>query len=144
MNTKPENNREEVTGRNYVTRRFASPYPAFVALAIAAALFPNPAVGQLKLESLNANGRLTWNDPGGTGTHYAVQWTTAELTNWYSWQDAQARLSGLGPTGSVYVPMFYRMVSPDPTYHSNAYYSYFEGLPAFNPITRRCAWPRRR
>jgi ribonuclease Z len=47
------------------------------------------------------------------------------LTNWYSWQDAQAQLSGLGPTGSVYVPMFYRMVNPDPTYHSNATYTYY-------------------
>jgi ribonuclease Z len=116
-------------------REFASSYPAFVALAIAAALFPNPAVGQLMIDSINTDGKLTWNDPGGTGTHYAVQWTTAALTNWYSWQDAQARLSGLGAKGSVYVPMFYRMVTPDPTYHSNAYYTYFEGLPAFNPTT---------
>src|ERR1035437_4053325 len=101
MNTNPENNKEGISRQNYLTRRFASSYPAFVALAIAAALFPNPAVGQLTIESLNANGQLTWNDPGGTGTHYAVQWTTAKLTNWYSWQDAQAQLSGLGLKGSV-------------------------------------------
>ena len=115
--------------------RFASSYPAFFALAIAAALFPNPAVGQLKIESLDTNGRLAWNDPGGTGTHYAVQWSTSGLTNWYNWQDAQAQLSGLGPTGSVYVPMFYRMVNPDPTYQSNATYSYFQTLPTLDPLT---------
>ena len=115
--------------------RFASSYPAFFALAIAAALFPNPAVGQLKIESLDTNGRLAWNDPGGTGTHYAVQWSTSGLTNWCNWQDAQAQLSGLGPTGSVYVPMFYRMVNPDPTYQSNATYSYFQTLPTLDPLT---------
>jgi ribonuclease Z len=89
------------------------------------------------IDSFNADGRLSWKDPGGTGTQYAVQWTAAGLglTNWYSWQDAQAKLSGLGPTGSVYVPMFYRMVNPDPTYHSNATYTYFQRLPAFNPLT---------
>lgn len=117
-------------------RRFASAYPTFVALAIAPGLFPTPAVGQMMIDSINTQGQLTWNDPGGTGTHYAVQWTAAGLTNWYSWQDAQAQLSGLGPKGSVYVPMFYRMVSPDPTYHSNAYYTYFQGLPAFDPNTQ--------
>ena len=116
-------------------RNCSNIYPTFVALAVAAGLFPYPAVGQMMIDSINAQGRLTWNDPGGAGTHYAVQWTTAGLTNWYSWQDAQARLSGLGPQGSVYVPMFYRMVSPDPTYQSNASYTYFEGLPAFNPTT---------
>ena len=116
-------------------RRFASSYPVFVALAVAAALFPNPARGQLTIDSFNANGLLSWNDPGGTGTHYAVQWSTAGLTNWYSWQDAQAQLSGLGPTGSVYVPMFYRVVTPDPTYQSNATYTYFQALPAFDPPT---------
>ena len=114
-------------------RKCSSTYPTCLALAVAAALFPNPAAGQLMIDSIHANGRLTWNDPGGAGTHYAVQWSDAGLTNWYSWQDAQARLSGLGPRGSVYVPMFYRMVSPDPTYYSNAYYTYFEGLPTINP-----------
>ncbi len=115
--------------------RFASSYPTFVALAILAALLPNPARGQLEINSFTRDGKLSWNDPGGTGTHYAVQWSTAGLTNWYSWQDAQAQLSGLGPKGSVYVPMFYRMVNPDPTYQSNAFYTYFQSLPLFNPTT---------
>ena len=108
-------------------RRFASSYPTFIALAIAAVVLPSPACAQLKIESMHSNGQLTWNDPGGTGTHYAVQWTAAGLglTNWYSWQDAQTMLSGLGATGSVFVPMFYRMVNPDPTYNSNATYSYY-------------------
>ena len=110
-------------------------YSVFVAVAILAALSPNPARGQMEIKSFDANGQLSWSDPGGTGTHYAVQWSTAGLTNWYSWQDAQAQLSGLGPTGSVYVPMFYRMVTPDPTYKSNATYSYYEKLPAFDPLT---------
>ena len=111
-------------------KKLASSYPTVVVLAIAAALFPSPASGQLKIESLSSNGQLTWNDPGGTGTHYAVQWSAAGLTNWYSWQDAQAQLSGLGSTGSVYVPMFYRMVNPDPTYQSNATYTYYsQNLP---------------
>lgn len=115
--------------------RFASSYPTFVALTILAALLPNPAHGQLEINSFTRDGKLTWNDPGGTGTHYAVQWSTSGLTNWYSWQDAQAQLSGLGPKGSVYVPMFYRMVNPDPTYQSNAFYTYFQSLPPLNPIT---------
>jgi ribonuclease Z len=31
--------------------------------------------------------------------------------------------------------MFYRMVTPDPTYQSNAFYTYFQGLPPFDPRT---------
>jgi ribonuclease Z len=110
-------------------------YSVFFAVVVLAALLPNPARGQFEITSFTQDGKLTWNDPGGTGTHYAVQWSTSTLTNWYSWQDAQARLSGLGPTGSVFVPMFYRMVTPDPTYYSNASYTYFQGLPAFDPTT---------
>ncbi len=111
---------------------------AFAAVAVVTVFSPNPAHGQFVIDSLEMNGELSWNDPVGTGTHYAVQWTAPGLglTNWYSWQDAQARLSGLGPTGSVFVPMNYRMVTPDPTYRSNATYSYyFEKLPLFNPLT---------
>ncbi len=98
---------------------------ALFAPAIAAALFASPARGEMVIDSFTSDGKLSWKDPGGTGRHYAVQWSTADLTNWYSWQDAQAKLSGLGPTGRVYVPMFYRMVNPDPTYQSNASYTYY-------------------
>ena len=107
----------------------------FVAVTILAALFPNPARGQLEIKSFGANGHLRWDDPGGTGTHYAVEWAGAGLTNWYSWQDAEACLTGLGATGAVSVPMFYRVVTPDPTYNQTQHYTYFEKLPAFNPLT---------
>lgn len=117
------------------SKRFASTSSAFAALAITVVLFPPMAHGQLKIDSLSPDGKLSWSDPGGTETHYAVQWSTAELTNWYSWQDAQARLSGLSPTGSVQVPIFYRMVSPDPTYQPSATYTYFQGLPPLDPNT---------
>ncbi len=106
-----------------------------VAAAILAVLLLSPVHGQLEITSFTQEGKLSWNDPGGTGTHYAVQWSAAGLTNWYSWQDAQARLSGLGSTGAVDVPMFYRMVSPDPTYQPTASYSYFHSLEAFDPLT---------
>ena len=116
-------------------QRTLSYYPTFAALAAAVALSPNAANGQMTIDSFTANGLLSWQDPGGTGSQYAVQWSAAGLTNWYNWQDAQAKLSGLGPTGSVFVPMFYRMVNPDPTYHSNATYSYFQTLPPLDPLT---------
>ncbi len=106
-----------------------------LAAALLAALVPNPVHGQLAINSLTQDGKLSWSDPGGTGSHYAVQWSAAGLTNWYSWQEAQARLSGLGATGSVNVPMFYRMVSPDPSYQPTASYSYFQTLEGFNPLT---------
>jgi hypothetical protein len=35
----------------------------------------------------------------------------------------------------VEVPMFYRMVTPDPTYQASASYSYYQNLEAFNPLT---------
>lgn len=43
--------------------------------------------------------------------------------------------SGLGPTGVVSVPMFYRMVSNDPTYNPYASYTYFDKLPLLDPLT---------
>lgn len=107
----------------------------FVAVAILAALFSNPARGQLEIKSFGANGQLRWDDPGGTGTHYAVEWASSGLTNWCSWQDANAGLRGLGATGTVAVPMYYRVVTPDPTYDRTQYYSYYEKLPPFNPLT---------
>ncbi len=112
-------------------------YPIFVAVAIAAALVPPLARGQLKINSLNGNGVLSWSDPGGSGSHYALQWSPSLLgSNWMSWQDAEAQLSGLGPTGTVSVPMFYRVVNPDPTYVSNATYTYYyQTLAPFKPTT---------
>lgn len=109
-------------------------YSLLIAVAITG-LLPNPAIGELEINSLSQDGKLTWSDPGGTGTHYAVQWSDNGLTNWCSWQDAQKRLSGLGATGSVNVPMFYRMVTPDPTYNQTASYSYVQTLEGFNPLT---------
>lgn len=110
-------------------------HAALAAAATLTILLASQVRGQLTIDSLNANGQLTWSDPGGTGTHYAVQWSAAGLTNWYSWQDAQAALSGLGATGTVSVPMFYRMVSPDPTYKPTQSYTYFQNLPPFDPLT---------
>ncbi len=113
----------------------ASCCSVFVAVAILAMLLPNPAGGQLEITSFHGNGELSWADPGGTGTHYAVQWSAGGMTNWGSWQDAQADLSGLGATGTVAVPMFYRVVAQDPTYKANASYTYFQKLPPFDPLT---------
>jgi ribonuclease Z len=107
----------------------------FVALAIAAVFFTPLARGQLKIDSFGANGLLSWSDPGGTGTHYAVQWAPAVDGPWLNWQDAVARLTGLGPTGTTNVPMFYRVVTPDPTYQATNTYTYFQGLEPFNPNT---------
>lgn len=108
---------------------------ALMGAAILVMLGANPAHAQLEIQSLTRDGKLSWNDPDGSGTHYAVQWSNRGLTNWYSWQDAQALLSGLGPTGSVDVPMFYRLVTPDPTYQASASYSYYQNLEAFDPLT---------
>ncbi len=107
----------------------------FVAVAMLAALCATRAQGQLEVTAFDANGQLSWNDPAGTGTHYAVQWSSSGLSNWYSWQDAEETLSGLGATGTVSVPMFYRVVTPDPTYNETQSYTYFRNLPPFNPLT---------
>lgn len=111
--------------------------PILTVLAVVALLFPRLVCGQLTINSISSNGQLSWSDPGGAGTHYAVQWAPSlQSTNWMSWQDAVASLSGLGPTGTVAVPMFYRMVTPDPAYKSNATYSYYyQQLQSFKPTT---------
>ena len=94
------------------------------------------AFGQAAVTDFDETGQIRWDDPGGTGTHYAVQWSTSGLSNWMSWQDAEATLSGLGPTGTAAVPMFYRVVSQDPTYEpTESYTYYFKQLPLFNPLT---------
>lgn len=110
-------------------------FPAFVAMAIGAALFTNLAHGQTEITNFGSNGELSWDDPGGTGTHYAVQWASAGISNWSSWQDAEANLTGLEATGTVAVPMFYRVVTPDPTYEATESYTYFQKLPPFDPLT---------
>ena len=116
-------------------RRSGSYYPTFVALVIAAVLFPPLARGQLQINSFGANGELSWSDPAGTGTHYAVQCAPSVQGPWQNWQDAVTDLTGLGPTGTASVPMFYRVVTPDPTYHSNAFYTYYQRLEGFDPTT---------
>ncbi|MCX6924674.1 MAG: MBL fold metallo-hydrolase [Verrucomicrobia bacterium] len=95
-------------------------------VASGAVLAPVLALAQLKIDSFSNNGVLSWSDPGGTGSHYAIQWSPSlSSTNWYNWSDSMTNFTGLGPTGSVTVPMYYRMVVPDPTYYSNATYSYY-------------------
>ena len=122
--------------KRHPVRNCLSIYPTFIALIIAAALFPPAARGQLKILSFATNGVLTWNDPGGSGTHYAIQWASPVNSHWYNWQDSMTNFTGLGPTGAVTVPMFYRMVVPDPTYQTNATYSYYyQQLPLFKPTT---------
>lgn len=110
-------------------------WAVFFAAAFLAAPRPAPAQAKPEVTSFDANGQLSWNDPAGTGTHYAVQWSSSGLSNWYSWQDAEESLTGLGPTGSVSVPMFYRVVTPDPAYDETQTYTYYRSLPPFNPLT---------
>jgi ribonuclease Z len=112
-------------------------YSILIALLLATALAGTLALGQLKINSFSGNGTLSWSDPGGAGTHYGIQWSPSlEGSNWMSWQDAVSQLTGLGPTGMVSVPMFYRVVNPDPTYVSNATYSYYyQTLAPFKPTT---------
>ena len=67
----------------------------------------------LKINSLSQNGVFTWSDPGGSGNHYAIQWAPTVNGPWTNWLDSANNFTGLGATGSVTVPMFYRMVVPD-------------------------------
>lgn len=102
---------------------------AFVAAAIVATFNPYPAHGQLGIPSFGANGQLSWNDPGATGTNnYAVEWASSLNGNWKSWRDAEATLIGLGLRARLRVPMFYRVVATDPRTATQRY-SYFENLP---------------
>ncbi|HNX36267.1 MAG TPA: MBL fold metallo-hydrolase [Kiritimatiellia bacterium] len=99
-------------------------------------LFQAAAWGQLQITSFQGDGTLTWNDPGATGTNnYAVEWASSLNGNWSSWQDAAGRLSGLGASGSVAVPMFYRVVATDPTNAATQRYTYFQELPPLDPLT---------
>ena len=94
------------------------------------------AFGQAEITAFDGNGQISWDDPGGTGTHYAVQWSASGLSNWMSWQDAEASLAGLGATGTAAVPMFYRVVAQDPTYEPTETYTYYyKNLPLFDPLT---------
>ena len=93
------------------------------------------AFGQTEITAFDGNGQISWDDPGGTGTHYAVQWSASGLSNWMSWQDAEATLAGLGATGTAAVPMFYRVVAQDPTYKATESYTYYDKLPSFDPLT---------
>ena len=111
------------------TRGWAAEIAAATALAAAAAF------GQAEITAFGGNGQISWDDPGGTGTHYAVQWSSSGLSNWMSWQDAEATLAGLGATGTAAVPMFYRVVAQDPAYEPTESYTYFDRLPPFDPLT---------
>ena len=91
--------------------------------------------GQITIQSFDTNGELRWHDPQGTGSHYAVQWASSPAGPWLSWADAVERLSSLGPTGEASVPLFYRVVNPDPQYRATETYSYFQSLPEFDPLT---------
>ena len=94
------------------------------------------AFGQAEVTAFDGNGQISWDDPGGTGTHYAVQWSSSGLSNWMSWQDAEATLAGLGATGTAAVPMFYRVVAQDPAYEATETYTYYyKDLPLFDPLT---------
>ena len=102
----------------------------------AIALAAIAAYGQAEVTAFDGNGQISWDDPGGTGTHYAVQWSASGLSNWMSWQDAEATLAGLGATGTAAVPMFYRVVAQDPTYEPTETYTYYyKELPLFDPLT---------
>ena len=102
----------------------------------AGALAAAAAFGQTEITAFDGNGQISWDDPGGTGTHYAVQWSASGLSNWMSWQDAEATLAGLGATGTAAVPMFYRVVARDPTYDpAETYTYYYRNLPLFDPLT---------
>lgn len=105
-------------------------------IAAAWALAAATAFGQAEITAFDGNGQISWDDPGGTGTHYAVQWSASGLSNWMSWQDAEATLAGLGATGTAAVPMFYRVVAQDPTYEPTETYTYYyKELPLFDPLT---------
>ena len=106
-----------------------------VGIALVGLLAAGAAHGQAEITAFDGNGQISWDDPGGTGTHYAVQWSTSGLSNWMSWRDAEATLAGLGATGTAAVPMFYRVVAQDPTYDATASYTYFDRLPPFDPLT---------
>jgi ribonuclease Z len=121
--------------KKHLSSRSAIAGLALVVFTIAVVLFPPRARGQLQIDSIGENGLLSWSDPGGTGTHYAVQWAYSAQGPWLNWQDAVTRLTGLGPAGTTNVPMFYRVMTPDPNYYSNATYTYFQGLDTFDPKT---------
>lgn len=108
----------------------------WLAGGFAAAALATAAWGQAEVTAFDGNGQISWDDPGGTGTHYAVQWSASGLSNWMSWQDAEATLAGLGATGTAAVPMFYRVVAQDPTYDpAETYTYYYRNLPLFDPLT---------
>lgn len=119
--------------RTLMKKQPLSIMPVFTALVVVAVLAPLLVRGQLKVDSFGANGVLSWSDPGGGGTNYAVQWASTVDGQWLNWQDAVSNLTGLGATGTASVPMFYRVVTPDPTYKPVSTYSYLKSLPTMKP-----------
>ncbi len=49
---------------------------AHVALSVLA-LSASCVFGDPEITAFQQNGQIAWNDPSGTGTHYAVQWSTS-------------------------------------------------------------------
>jgi ribonuclease Z len=110
--------------------------PVLTALAAVAGSLTLSAFAQPQITSFQSNGTLSWTDPAPTGTNmYAVEWASSLNGNWSSWEDAAGRLSGLGPSGTVSVPMFYRVVATDPTNAATQRYTYYEELPPLDPLT---------
>ncbi len=106
------------------------------AAAALAVCFPALSSGQLEITSFSGNGQLSWSDPAGTGTNnYAVQWASSLGGPWMSWLEADSLLNGLGASGTVTVPMFYRVMETDPTNAATQRYSYFQNLPKIDPLT---------
>lgn len=120
--------------KTYLATRRTGFCSAVLAIAASAALLPQ-AQAEMRILSFGSNGQMVWSDPGGVGKHYAIQWASSLDGKWHNWQDSMTNFTGLGPNGTSSVPVFYRVVDPDPTYQTNAYYTYYENLPGFNPAT---------
>lgn len=116
-------------------QKFSHPGSVLLVAVLGSALLTFANHGQITIQSFDTNGELSWDDPQGTGSHYAVQWASSPEGPWLSWEDAVERLSSLGPTGVASVPLFYRVVNPDPQYRATETYSYFQSLPEFDPLT---------
>jgi|GEM_PF-153491 len=117
--------------KKYLVNRSAS----ITALVCGMTVFPIWAHAQFQIESFNTNGQLSWVDTNGSGAHHSIQWASSVDGPWHNWSESMANFTGLGSNGTTTVPMFYRMVNPDPTYQTNATYSYVQSLPSFNPLT---------
>ena len=80
-------------------QKFSHPGSVLLVAVLGSALLTFANHGQITIQSFDTNGELSWDDPQGTGSHYAVQWASSPEGPWLSWEDAVERLSSLGPTG---------------------------------------------